>query len=64
MTRVCDSLVKNIYKNHNINNSINNIPNKKYEIVNNEIFTLDNKNKRNVINNDIVEANIFQMKMK
>ena len=28
VTKVCDSLVNNIYKNHNINNPINNIPNK------------------------------------
>ena len=54
MTKFCDSLVKNINKNHNINNSINNIPN--YEIVNNAIFTLDN-NKRNVSNDDIIVVN-------
>ena len=68
MTKVCDSLVKNIYKNHNINNSIinsnnniiNNMPNKNYEIVNNEIFTIDNKNKENEFNNDIIEANNLQ----
>ena len=52
MTRVCDSL----------NNSINNIPNKNSEIVNSEIVnnrisTIDNKNKRNVIKNDIAKAN-------
>ena len=72
MTKVCDYLVKNIYKNHNINNSINNssnnssnnsinnIPNKNLEISNNEIFISDNKNKRNVFNNDIIEANNSQ----
>ena len=68
MTKVCDSLVKNIYKNHNINNSIinsnnnlfNNMPNKNYEIVNNEIFTIDNKNKENEFYNDIIEANNSQ----
>ena len=62
MTKVCDYLVKNIYKNHNINNSINNssinsinnIPIKNYEIANNEIFISDNKNKRNVFNNNII----------
>ena len=58
MTKVCDYLVKNIYKNHNINNyinnssnnssinsinnSINNIPIKNHEIANNEIFISDN----------------------
>ena len=82
MAKVCDSLVKNIYKNHNINNSINNstnnstnntinnsinnsinnnsinnIPNKNYEIVNNDIFISDNKNKKNIFNNDIIEDN-------
>ena len=69
MTKVCDYLVKNIYINHNINNSINNssiisinnsinnIPIKNHEIVNNEIFISDNKNKRNVFNNNIIEAN-------
>ena len=69
MTKVCDYLVKNIYKNHNINNyinnssinstnnSINNIPIKNHEIANNEIFISDNKNKRNVFNNNIIEAN-------
>ena len=63
MTRVCDSLVKNIYKNHNLNKIINNIPcndkidNKNFEIVCNNISTSDIKNKSNIIKNDIVEAN-------
>ena len=56
MTKFCDSLVKNINKNHNLNNSINNIPNKNYEIVNNAIFTLDN-NKRNLSDNDVIVVN-------
>ena len=65
MTKVCDYLVKNIYKNHNINNninnssinSINNIHIKNHEIANNEIFISNNKNKRNIYNNNIIEAN-------
>ena len=66
MAKVCDSLVKNIYKNHNINNSINNsinnipnnnIPNKNCEIANNDIITSGNKNKKKVFNNDIIEEN-------
>jgi hypothetical protein len=36
------------------------MPNKNYEIVNNEIFTIDNKNKENEFNNDIIEANNSQ----
>ena len=47
MTRVCDSLVKNIYKNHNLNNIINNIPYKD-NIVNKE-NKIDNKND-NIVN--------------
>ena len=57
MTKVCDYFVKNIYKNHKINNSINNIPIKNHGVANNEIFISNNKNKNNDYNNIIIEAN-------
>ena len=42
MTRVCDSLVKNIYINHNINKIINSIPCK--DKIDNKDNKIDNKN--------------------
>ena len=73
MTRVCDSLVNKIYKNHieNSNDKIDNkeikIDNKDNKIVNeidinyeiecNNISISNNKNKSNIINNDIEEEN-------
>ena len=47
MTRVCDSLVKKIYKNHNVNNIINNISYK--HKINNKENKIDNKND-NIVN--------------
>ena len=62
MAKVCDSLVKNIYKNHNINNSINNSTNNSTNntinnsinnsINNNSINNIPNKNYE-IVNNDI-----------
>ena len=64
MTRVCDSLVKNIYKNHNIPNSINiipnsinNIPNSINNIPNNSINYISNKVPEIINNNAIAEVN-------
>ena len=47
MTRVCDSLVKNIYINHNINKIINSIPCK--DKIDNKDNKIDNKND-NIVN--------------
>ena len=62
MAKVCDSLVKNIYKNHNINNSINNSTNNSTNntinnsinnsINNNSVNNIPNKNYE-IVNNDI-----------
>ena len=58
MTRVCDSLVKNIYKNHNINNTINNIPfNNKIDKKENNIDIKDDK--IDYKNYEIKSNNIF-----
>ena len=57
MTRVCDSLVKNIYKNHNIPNSINIIPNSINNIPNNSINYISNKVPEIINNNAIAEVN-------
>ena len=59
MTRVCDSLVKNIYKNHNVNNTINNIPyNDKMDKKDNKIDNKDNKIVNEIDNNNYeIECN-------
>ena len=78
MTRVCDSLVKNIYKNHNINNTINtintinNIPcndkidNKENKIDNkddNIAHKIDNKNYEIDCNNISISNNKSKSKI-